>query len=195
MSGHRDTPLSKAGLRGRDREELRLRGNAGKGFTQIELVAVVAVLVAMTAFMTPTYLKYLKRSRAVLTLAAVKDALGELAKDTGRWPGGAPPFHAKDRGPYQRPGAYADLTAADVGIFNDKGGAFSKDSGWKGPYMPGSALDPATGGFLDPWGTPYFMDYGYNVNGKQFVVVGSAGPDRRGVNLSDTDNIYVIVGQ
>ncbi len=39
------------------------------------------------------------------------------------------------------------------------------------------------------------MDYGYNVNGKPFVVVGSAGPDRRGVNFRDTDNIYVIVGQ
>lgn len=172
-----------------------MKGNGGKGFTQIELVAVMALLAVMAAFMTPTYVRYLKMSRAVLTLADVKDALGTLARDTGLWPGGSLPFHTEDLSTSGRSRAYADLTAEDIGLFNDKGRVFSKDRGWKGPYVPASSLDPATGKFLDPWGTPYFMDYSYNVNGKLLVVVGSAGPDRRGVNLSDTDNIYVIVGE
>lgn len=190
-----DPPGERRGAQVSKPEEPLLKGSAEKGFTQIELVAVIAVLVAMTAFMTPTYIKYLKRSRAVLTLSGVKDALGALGRDTGRWPGGSTPFHTEDLSSTARSRAYADLTAADIGLFNDKGRVFSKDHGWKGPYIPASSLDPATGKFLDPWGTPYFMDYAYNVNGKRFVVVGSAGPDRRGVNLSDTDNIYVIVGE
>ena len=169
-----------------------MRGNAAKGFTQIELALVIAVLVAMTAFMAPTYLRYLKRSRAVLTLASVKDALGALARDTGRWPGGVDSRHPDVP---RLSMELADLTAPDMGLFNDRGAVFSKERGWKGPYLPLSSLDPETSKFLDPWGTPYFMDYAYNVNGKMFVVVGSAGPDRKGVNASDPDNIYVVVGE
>ncbi len=178
-------------MKGLEGKESRLRRDAAKGFTQIELAVVIAVLLAMVAFMTPTYLKYLKRSRAVLTLASVKDALGALSKDTGRWPGGADPKHLSASG---RALELADLTAPDMGLFNDRGEVFSRERGWKGPYLPLSSLDPGTGKFLDPWGTPYFMDYSYNVNGKLFAVVGSAGPDRKGVNASDTDNIFVVVG-
>lgn len=107
-----------------------------------------------------------------------------------------PPYLSpKNLTPSQNGSRYADLTAADIGIFNNSGAVFSTDHKWKGPYLSASLLDPATGKFLDPWGTPYFMDYGYNVNGKWCVVVGSAGPNGSGTGFSDPDNIYVIVGQ
>lgn len=167
-----------------------------KGFTLIELAVILAVVGAVAAVLAPTYLNYVRRSRAILTLATVKDALGSMEKDTGRWPGGAVP-RLRPKNIPQASGSrvYEDLTAPGVGIFNNDGGSFAADPKWKGPYLPASYLDESTGKFLDPWGTPYFMDYGYNVNGKWFVVLGSAGPDRAGVRTGDTDNVYVIVGE
>ncbi len=164
-----------------------------EGFTLIELLVVLAIVSALAAIAIPTYLKYLKRSKAIVTLASVKDGLKLLANDTNMWPGGNTPYVCpKNLTPPVNGKEYADLTADDIGLFNNNGTVFSSSS-WEGPYLPSWYL---TGGkFLDPWGTPYFMDYDYDINGQWFVVVGSAGPNKSGINAYDSDNIYVIVGR
>lgn len=67
-----------------------MSGSGKRGFTLIELLLILAFLGVVAAIMAPTYMKYVKRSRAIVTLSSVKGALQILAKDTGKWPGGAP---------------------------------------------------------------------------------------------------------
>lgn len=164
-----------------------------KGFTLVELLVVIAVISVISAIAVPTYLSYIKRSKAIVILASVKDALKQLANDTDKWPGNKTPYICPmNQTPSSDGAEYSDLTANNIGLFNNNGTAFSN---WDGPYLPVSYLDTATGKFLDPWGKAYFMDYDYDVNGRWQVVVGSSGPNKSAINVYDSDNIYVVVGQ
>lgn len=165
-----------------------------KGFTLVELLIVLAIVSALAAIAIPTYAKYVNRSRAIAVLAAVKDSLKALDHDTGIWPGGKTPYICpKNQTPSTDGIELADLTADDVGLFNDNGSVFAGPA-WEGPYLPGSYL-AADGKFRDPWGTLYFIDYDYEIDGKWYAVVGSSGPNKSAVNTYDEDNIYVIIGQ
>ncbi len=164
-----------------------------EGFTLIELLVVVAIIGILAGIAIPRYTQYIRRSRAIATLASVKDALKALAIDTMIWPGGEDPFISpRNLTPSQNGDEYADLTADDVGLFNNNGTVFSGPD-WEGPYLPPKYLD--SGQFLDPWGTPYWLDYDYNVGGEYIVAVVSSGPNKSGINVYDADNIYVRVGK
>jgi len=165
-----------------------------EGFTLVELLIVLAIVSTLAAIAVPTYTKYINRSRAIATLASVKDALKLLDHDTGIWPGGKTPYICpKNQTPSTDGAEFADLTADDIGLFNNNGSVFSGPE-WEGPYLPSSYL-ASDGKFRDPWGTPYFIDYDYDVDGKWYVVVGSSGPNKSAINTYDEDNIYVIIGQ
>ncbi|MFQ5736545.1 MAG: type IV pilin protein [Thermodesulfobacteriota bacterium] len=165
-----------------------------EGFTLVELLVVVAIVSVLAAIAVPSYTKYINRSKATATLSSVKDALKMLGHDTDIWPGNHTPYVCpKNLTPPVDGKEYADLTADDIGLFNDNGSVFS-GVGWDGPYLPGSYL-ASNAKFLDPWGTPYFIDYDYKIDGKWYVVVGSAGPNKSAINTYDSDNIYVIIGQ
>ena len=56
---------------------------------------------------------------------------------------------------------------------------------WQGPYLPAVPLDP--------WGSPYFFDPDYMIDGVNMVVVGSLGPNRTGANRYDEDNLYAVL--
>jgi hypothetical protein len=49
----------------------------------------------------------------------------------------------------------------------------------------------------DPWGHPYFFDTDYDIDPtaavQNAVVIGSYGPNGRGLNLYDSDDIYKIL--
>jgi hypothetical protein len=90
------------------------------------------------------------------------------------WPGGL------DRGVSQNPETW-DLTTADAGLLANDGDF----ENWQGPYLPSIVLDP--------WGSPYFFDPDYRIGSVNRVVVGSFGPNRRGRNIYDSDNVYVLL--
>lgn len=165
-----------------------------EGFTLVELLIVLAIVSVLAAIAVPTYTKYINRSKAVATLSSVKDSLKVLAHDTNIWPGGNLPYICpKNQTPSTDGDEFVDLTADDIGLFNNNGSVFAGPE-WEGPYLPSSYL--ASGGeFLDPWGTPYFIDYDYDIGGEWYVVVGSSGPNKSAINTYDADNIYVIIGR
>ncbi len=172
----------------------RKRFNDNRGFTLVELLIVMAIVAILAGVAIPTYGKYIRRSQAISQVSSLKDALKALAIDTNNWPAGMEPFVCpKNLIPSQNGGEYLDLTADDIGIFNNNGSVFTLPD-WQGPYLPAYYLD-SSGKFLDPWGTPYFMDYDYQINGQWFAVVGSYGPNKQGLNLYDSDDIVVVVGR
>jgi hypothetical protein len=46
---------------------------------------------------------------------------------------------------------------------------------------------------LSSWGSDYFFDPDYDINGKDFAVVGSFGPNKVGKNLYHSDDIILLL--
>lgn len=164
------------------------------GFTLVEILIVVAIIATLSAIAIPQFAQYAEKGRiakANADLRNLKAAINTLGIDTQFWPLG----YAAEVASADTSGSNEawDITAGNVGIFaND--GTFDA-SAWGGPYLPTGALDAATGNFLDPWGSNYFVDYDYNTSSGTHAVVGSFGPNKVGPNAYDNDDIYLILSQ
>lgn len=164
-----------------------------EGYTLVELLIALAVISVLAAIAVPNYIKHVARTQVIADLATLKKAIELQGADTDMWPGGHRPFVCpRNLTPSQNGQEYADLTDPDIGLFNNDNNTFYN---WTGPYLSSTLLDVSTGKFIDPWGTPYFIDYDYDVNGKWVVAIGSFGPNKTGMNNYDSDDIYIIVAR
>jgi general secretion pathway protein G len=147
------------------------------GFTLTEIMITIAVIGVIMIMALPSIRKartvaHQKEAEARIELLAA--AIKQLAWDTGKWPRALP------RNSTQDPETW-DLSTADAGLVATDGDF----PNWQGPY-----IDKVP---LDPWGSPYFFDPDYRVEGVNRVAVGSFGPNKSGRNVYDSDNIYVIL--
>ncbi|NIO11748.1 MAG: hypothetical protein GTO40_28485, partial [Deltaproteobacteria bacterium] len=96
-----------------------------------------------------------------------------LANDTENWPGLSPVGSVANAEVW-------DLNSANAGLVI--AGGFTN---WNGPYVKSVKKDP--------WGSDYFFDPDYEINGVDYPVVGSFGPNMAGQNQYDSDDIYIVL--
>ena len=139
-------------------------------------MAIVGTLAAIAVPMFSKARDSARAEEAGAQLEILAAAIRELAWDTGEWPNGIPRDTAGDRETW-------DLTTAAAGVVQADG----RFSNWNGPYVRELPLDP--------WGSSYFFDPDYRVEGVMRVAVGSFGPNRQGRNLYDADDLYVLLDE
>ncbi|MBN2162798.1 MAG: prepilin-type N-terminal cleavage/methylation domain-containing protein [Pontiellaceae bacterium] len=148
-----------------------------EGMTLIEIMLVVFIIGILTSLCTLAISKARKtafRKQAEVELSFLSASILQLASDTGTWP---------NKAILTAPGSteiwYLDGTG--TGLLQNDGTYI----GWRGPYYEGT--------MEDPWGNPYFFDPDYNIGGATRVVVGSFGPNGKGRNLYDSDDLYILL--
>ena len=144
------------------------------GYSLLEIMIVVGLVGVLGSIAIPSALRARHKARleqARIDVDMLSSAIRELAWDTGLWPRGA-----------ERNGDSSaetwDLTSASAGLLENDG----RFADWQGPYIRDIGKDP--------WGQPYFFDPDYRIDGQWCIVVGSFGPNRRGRNAYDSDDIY-----
>ena len=182
------------------------------GFTLTELLIVIGIigLLATIGFVALN----IARTRAINTkvasdLSTLQKAINIMANDTEQWPGHqhldyicqGPEYPANcatfNNYPCCDP-TNNELCASPLvddctnTLSSPFGGLVQTDGNynlWNGPYI--ANIPP------DPWGNEYFFDTDYDVDqgpGQDWkAVVGSYGPNGRGNNEYDGDDIFLIV--
>lgn len=148
-----------------------------KGFTLLELLVVIAIIGILAAIAIPAYSSFkdkAKIAQAQSDLKTIQIAVEQLAIDTNRWPGPNTIGVTADIEIW-------DLTASSAGLI----AATAAFVDWRGPYLPSIPLDP--------WGKNYFFDPDYSINGKNFVVLGSFGPNKCCPNAYDADDVIILL--
>ena len=163
------------------RQAIRLKGNTA-GFTLVEILVVIGTISILAGIALPAYNSYKEKTKtaeAMQVLKRIETAIIALGTDTGQWPG------------HQTIGVINggssneiyNLNAASAGLVSNDGG--NPYPNWNGPYI--------TSVPLDPWGTPYFFDTDYQINGVDYIVLGSLGPSKCCNNQYNPDDIRLII--
>jgi len=149
-----------------------------KGFTIIEIVAVLTITAILLAGMVPMGFQYLESRREKATRQEIREIYNAIFGNPEKGDFG----YIGDVGAF--PSSIDDLIAKPGGVSSFAFHTNSVGYGWRGPY-----LDKDTGELTDGWGNEY--DYGVEEAGQ----LRSPGPDK---DFSTTsDNIifpYVSTG-
>jgi general secretion pathway protein G len=154
-----------------------LKLNRSSGYTMIELLVNLAIIGILTGISISTYMTYKEQAKIARAKAELKNihlAIEALANDTERWPGPNTIGVTANQEIWNLSSSQAGLVSATIAFTN-----------WKGPYMESVPQDP--------WGSDYFFDPDYKINGDWVPVVGSFGPNKEGQNKYDSDDIYRIL--
>jgi general secretion pathway protein G len=157
-------------------------GSRRRAFTLVEIMIVVAIIGLLASLAIPSFLSARERARqnrANSDLRVLSEAVDMLHLDTGLWPGGINAGIARSGNDNET----WDLSAPEAGLLANDG----RFPNWQGPYVKRIESDP--------WGSNYFFDQDYDVNGTNVAVVGSFGKNGVGPNSYDADDIYVRVDQ
>ena len=152
------------------------------GFTIIEFLVVIGVIALLsTLVMGGSHYakKYAAKKKAYADLAEIAKAIDNLALDCGQWPGHQTPYVTCNNDCSNN--EIEDLSLPEAGI-KQTDGLFPN---WRGPYIQILSKDP--------WGNNYFLDTDYQIDGQIKAVVGSYGPNGRGLNEYDDDDIIYII--
>jgi general secretion pathway protein G len=157
--------------------EYLMKKQTKDGFTLLEIMITVGILGLLISAVTYSILRAAANSRtrtAETHLEMIAAATLQLAWDTKRWP---------NQALRSNPGSTEiwDISTDAAGLADNDGDY----DDWQGPYYRGD--------FVDPWGNPYFFDPDFRVDGVMRVVVGSFGPNGRGRNQYDSDDIIVLL--
>jgi general secretion pathway protein G len=143
---------------------MMMRLKNSKGFTVIELLTVLTIIILIASFVMGAGQAARKRAmiaKAKSGIASLEVALSMYQLDVGSYP---------DSG-------NANLVTALTS------GGGSKPAGWNGPYMQFDAKDLSGGQFIDPWGKPYVytkpgQNHGTGIDHTNYLDIYSSGPDK-----------------
>jgi prepilin-type N-terminal cleavage/methylation domain-containing protein len=151
-----------------------------RGFTLIELmivIAIIGILAAIALIVSSSYAKRAKVAEATCDLDMIYKAMILLESDTSQWPGHQTVSQINQGGGNE----VWNLSVGAAGLVITDGNF----PGWDGPYLPSVPKDP--------WGKDYFLDTDYQINGVNYIVLGSFGPNEVGQNLYDDDDVIKIL--
>ena len=157
------------------------KGNTA-GFTLVEVLVVIGTISILAGIALPSYNSYKEKAKtaeAMQDLKRIETAIIALGTDTGQWP------EHQVIGAINNGGGNEiyDLSDSEVGLIADDAG--NPYPNWNGPYIPSIPLDP--------WGHKYFLDTDYQINGTDFIVLGSFGTGSVCNNCYNDTDIRLII--
>ena len=133
-----------------------------RGFTLVEIMVVIAIIVVAGSFLVPNLVKQLGRAKKDLAkprMATIEDAIHRYYLHTGSYPEGD------------------GAEALQVLLTNS-----NNIEGWDGPYLKASQL-------IDPWGRPYIYKAEGDHNPGSFDLI-SYGADGQEGGDKENEDIY-----